>query len=116
LLTRRLVGTVGGRDLAIRVVAATRDTHTARVGRNGIAERSATLATLCLCVISEASVEVELGSWKLGGCAEDSSPGLVSQAQVEKHDMPHNERKVIVIGRGIAGLCAGVYARKCGIV
>ena len=28
--------------------------------------------------------------------------------------MAQNAPKIIIIGGGIAGLCAGVYARKCG--
>src|SRR5690242_2143847 len=28
--------------------------------------------------------------------------------------MPQNTPKIVIIGGGIAGLCAGVYARKCG--
>ena len=28
--------------------------------------------------------------------------------------MARTSRKIVIIGGGIAGLCAGVYARKCG--
>jgi len=35
-------------------------------------------------------------------------------ANQDEGDMKQAEHKIVIIGGGIAGLCAGVYARKCG--
>jgi len=35
-------------------------------------------------------------------------------ASQDEGDMKQAEHKIVIIGGGIAGLCAGVYARKCG--
>lgn len=35
-------------------------------------------------------------------------------ANQDEGDMKQAEHKIVIIGGGIAGLCVGVYARKCG--
>jgi phytoene dehydrogenase-like protein len=42
------------------------------------------------------------------------STGDGQWAQLEWPSMTQNARKIVIIGAGIAGLCAAVYARRCG--